>query len=145
MNILVDRTKQDDHQTTGLLSLIQIHEKDGVCREEEVFRSFCIEPPWENNHQNVSRIPPGTYPAVVHQSPKFGKSVWIQDVPGRSEILIHRGNYRRDTLGCILPGRSLIDIDGDGHKDVTSSVDTMNELLSLIEGDELTVTVKDSF
>jgi hypothetical protein len=38
-------------------------------------------------------------------SPRFGRDlIELSDVPGRSEILIHPGNYPRDTQGCVLLG-----------------------------------------
>lgn len=41
-------------------------------------------------------------------------------VPGRTFILIHWGNYWRDTLGCILVGQG-VGVDGDGEPAVWSS------------------------
>ncbi|UGU15226.1 DUF5675 family protein [Sinomicrobium kalidii] len=134
MDIVIHRQKGNDTQTPGHLRVF----KNG----KEVFSCYTLELPDRNNQTWVSRIPAGTYNAVKHQAPKFGNSIWIKDVPNRSEILIHRGNYYRNTLGCILVGRSLVDIDGDGHKDVTNSEETMNTLYNLLEG-ELTVKIID--
>jgi hypothetical protein len=50
-------------------------------------------------------------------------------VPGRSEILIHAGNYVSDTAGCILVGDTPKDLDGDGLIDVPRSQDTLDELI----------------
>lgn len=44
-------------------------------------------------------------------------------VPGRTFILIHWGNYWRDTLGCILVGDGVF-TDGDGEPAVGKSRDT---------------------
>ncbi len=98
-------------------------------KDISVFTFKTMELPWLDNQRRVSCIPKGTYKAVRHNSPKFGETFWIQDVPGRSEILIHKGNYTKDTLGCILPGKAHIDINGDGTMDVTSSKKTMEKIL----------------
>lgn len=134
--IVIMRTKQDEHQTSGTLELFDSNGK--------LFECLTLELPWRNNQQRISRIPDNHYKAVKHQSPKFGNTIWIQDVPNRSEILIHRGNYRRDTLGCILVGEKLIDIDGDGHKDVTNSTATMNKLYELVK-DPVYVNIIDNY
>src|SRR5690554_1329961 len=83
-----------------------------------VFEFVTLELPWKNNERRVSCIPTGIYHAIKHTSPKFKESFWLQDVPGRSEILIHVGNFTREIRGCILPGDRYADIDGDGIIDV---------------------------
>lgn len=66
-----------------------------------------------DNKPFLSRIPAGTYKAKRHKSPRFGDCILIKDVPNRSNILIHVGNYcsvnRTDTQGCILVGLSRHD------------------------------------
>lgn len=101
---------------------------DGV---DMVFNCVTLELPDRQNQRNISRIPAGRYRAIHHVSPRFGPSLWIKDVPGRSEILIHLGNYFTNTRGCILPGRAFADMNRDGELDVTSSRDTMTDLLSI--------------
>jgi len=50
-------------------------------------------------------IPAGTYRLGVYDSPHAGHPVPILlDVPGRSEIEIHCGNFPTDSKGCILLG-----------------------------------------
>jgi len=124
MRIRVLRTIDNGKQTNGVLYV----EKDNKI----LFECFTLELPWKDNQRRVSCIPEGTYKAIKHRSPKFGESVWIQNVPNRSEILIHPANYVRQLLGCIAPGDSLRDIDGDGLDDVTNSRNTMNKILSLL-------------
>ena len=120
MNLILKRTFQNRHKTLGNLFLF-----DGG-------RIICmlktLELPWKNNQRRVSCIPEGTYNVKVHQSPKFGWCLWIQDVPGRSEILIHVGNYTRQILGCVLSGVMHDDIDNDGIMDVKHSGVAMETL-----------------
>lgn len=48
------------------------------------------------------KIPVGNYNAGLQYSQKFGKKLLFLDVPGRSGILIHNGNTKDDTRGCII-------------------------------------------
>lgn len=99
---------------------------------KEIYSCKTLELPWKHNERRVSCIPTGQYKVIKHDSPKFGECFWVQDVPGRSEILIHYGNFYYDILGCILPGRSHVDIDFDGLKDVNFSRDTMDILHKIL-------------
>lgn len=71
-------------------------------------RVLChtLELPWKGNMRNVSCIPPGTYTVEKFVSSKFGRCFRLPFVPNRSGILIHAGNTRDDTQGCILVGQS---------------------------------------
>lgn len=63
-----------------------------------------IERPWLSNRPNISCIPEGSYQLKPYSSERF-PHVWeLQDVPGRSLILIHAGNYAHDIQGCIAVG-----------------------------------------
>ncbi|MBU0626833.1 hypothetical protein KKH82_05460 [Patescibacteria group bacterium] len=57
-------------------------------------------------------IPAGKYICIKHTSPKFGKVFKVNFVPDRTDILIHRGNTKKDTSGCILLGMSEGKLDG---------------------------------
>lgn len=136
MKLELIRCQTDEKQTLGELYLLS--DKDAV-----ISKWKTLELPDKNNQRNISRIPEGKYYAHLHNSPKFGKSLWIKNVPGRSEILIHKGNYHTDIRGCILIGQNHIDINNDGYKDVTSSQKSINKLLSWIEGiDKIEITIK---
>lgn len=93
-------------------------------------RLFTVELPWKSNTRRESCIPGGVYQCEKHLSPSKGLCIAVLDVPNRSNILIHVGNYTRDLLGCIAPGLSQADIDGDGIMDVASSRAAMQILLS---------------
>jgi len=79
----------------------------------EDFRCYTLELPWKNNQRNISCIPSGTYNVKIRLSSKYGQVYWVSDVPDRSFILIHSGNWAGDTSkgykthvnGCILLGK----------------------------------------
>lgn len=51
-------------------------------------------------------IPKGCYEIRFADSPKFGMPMpYICDVPRRSGIMFHKGNYAKDSLGCLLVGK----------------------------------------
>jgi hypothetical protein len=116
MNVTIERFYQDDC-TLGIL-------KYGN------FRCFTLELPDLDNQKNISCISAGVYKAKKHISTKNGKVIEIQDVPNRTYIQIHAGNYTRQIQGCILVGDSIKYLDNDLTPDVTNSVNTKNKLLT---------------
>ena len=132
MKAILSRT-YNNNETLGSLFVV-----DG---EREVFKCKTIELPDNGNQRNTSCIPEGGYIVQKHISPSKGLCFHVLDVPGRSNILIHIGNYvsssggRTDSLGCILPGRYFTDINDDGNIDVAESTVTMQKLLSVLPDD----------
>lgn len=68
-----------------------------------------LEPPWKNNRKLISCIPLGKYFCKSERHPRFGQTWLVTDVPGRSAIYFHVGNFRNETEGCILVGESVGD------------------------------------
>lgn len=131
------RTKKTNYQTLGELEVLK--PGSGPAR---VFAT--LELPWQNNQRNISCVPTGFYRLTKRFSPKYGDHFLLEDVPNRSLILIHHGNYAKDTKGCILIGRSVIDLDGDRRLDITNSQNSMETLNALTEGtSELFILIQD--
>lgn len=98
-----------------------------------VVASFAtLELPWRNNQRNISRIPSALYSVSPRYSARFGQHLHVLDVPNRSHILFHVGNWPRNTDGCILVGMGFADIDNDGLLEVASSRIAMNQLNELV-------------
>jgi len=94
----------------------------------EIF-CYTLELPWRENRKNISCIPIGEYEVERRTSEKYGEHFHILDVPDRSYILIHSGNFHNQIRGCVLVGEELADINKDGLPDVTNSKKTMKMLL----------------
>lgn len=80
---------------------------------------YTLEEPWRDVDKDgfgdtgVSRIPAGRYPWRLAMSPKRGYEVlWVDKVPHRVAVQIHRGNTVDDTEGCILVGTSFGSLSG---------------------------------
>lgn len=125
MKVIIDRLNEGDKQTESLLTIL--NEK-----EETIFNCYTLELPWNDNKKQISCIPKGEYNVEKRQSTKYKNHFHVLDVPNRSYILIHQGNYNWHTKGCILVGKTLTDINGDGLRDVTGSVATMNKLNDIL-------------
>ncbi|MGC6415343.1 MAG: DUF5675 family protein [Bacteroidia bacterium] len=62
-----------------------------------------IELPDKQNQRNISCIPKGVYTWQKVKRTSNGKdALYIRDVEGRSQILIHQGTKPSHTQGCIL-------------------------------------------
>jgi hypothetical protein len=123
-----------DKQTHGILEVFD--EDTG----ELEFTCNTLELPDRQNQRSISCIPEGFYDVIPRNSVKYSDHLHITNVDGRSLILIHWGNYagsmnprtgHSDIRGCILVGNALVDIDGDGIKDITSSKNTFKELMKV--------------
>lgn len=131
-DIILTRLEDNGKQTTGRLI---VPDTDFACRSLELS--------WRDNEQNVSAIPPKPQEVKTYEWERLEKSpsfshphIWIKDIPNRSYVKIHRGNYAsgedRQILGCILVGDGLTDINGDGQRDTTNSTQTLKKLLSKV-------------
>ena len=69
---------------------------------------WSIERPWLDNAPNVSCIPVGEYEMGWRESPRFGETWHVKDVPDRTHILIHVANFSKDVQGCIGLGMDLM-------------------------------------
>ena len=78
----------------------------GVLLKDDVPLCVTLELPWRDNQRDVSCIPEGWYQFRQVDSPRFGDTFEVRDVPGRTNILFHAGNTVEDSSGCILLGLS---------------------------------------
>ncbi len=66
-------------------------------------RLATVERPWLDNKVSISCIPVGEYHCSPRRYNRGGYDAYIvNDVPGRTYILFHIGNYVRNSNGCIL-------------------------------------------
>ena len=94
------RLRRSDQGTEGMLVT-------------EDFKCRTLELPWRDNQRQISCIPPAEYKVDMRLSNKYGRVYWVREVPNRTYILIHSGNYAGDkskgfkshVMGCILLGK----------------------------------------
>lgn len=105
---------------------------------------WTLEDKWLNNQSGVSCIPSSTYqfePWAWNHAADFPKTWKLQNVPKRSDILIHWGNWHTNTRGCILVGMGL-SID-EKTSMVTNSKKAIDILRSIIGQKGGVITVLD--
>ena len=117
--ISIDRWNKDNC-TLGILKI------DG-------FSCFTLELPDKNNEPDISCIPRGRYGYYKRNSPKNGNVLELRNVPDRTFIQVHAGNFTRQIQGCILVGESIKFLDDDDIPDVTNSRNTLKKLLSKVK------------
>ena len=98
------------------------------------FNCWILEPPSRKNGDSPVCIPSGTYKIEMRWSEKHQMEVpGLLNVPGRTDIEIHPGNFEQgaagkdDSLGCLLPG------DDYSTDFVSNSKVTFSKLSSLIQ------------
>lgn len=101
----------------------------GVLLQGEIPFAVTLERPWLDNRKGESCIPPGHYQCVRVQSAKFGDTFMVKDVPGRSEILFHKGNLADDSHGCILVGEQFNPV--LGRPGISASKEGFAEFLNI--------------
>ena len=96
--VYINRIQETDQGTLGLFSVPALY-----------FYCYSLELPNRDNKRNYSRVNPKRYLCKWTQSPKYGFVPLLQDVDGRSGVLMHSLNYAGDALkkwlthsqGCI--------------------------------------------
>jgi hypothetical protein len=116
MKALLLRFHRQD-RTTGLFTLLDDD-------ENQVFQCKTLELPDRENQRLISCIPKGEYIVIKAFSPKFGLCFRVTNVQNRDNILIHVGNFLKDTTGCILIGESF-----SSRWDLVNSKVTLKKLL----------------
>lgn len=77
-------------------------------------------------------IPFGTYEVKMQFSSHFQKMMpYLQNVPGFSGVMVHNGNYTKDTKGCILVGTTE-NHDTENYT-IGNSVKALAELIAIIK------------
>lgn len=87
------RAWADDRCTLGMLTI--------ECVKHDPF--FTLENPKRESEKD-SLIPTGSYICQPYSGTKFKNVYIVNNVPDRSAILFHWGNFEKDTEGCILIG-----------------------------------------
>lgn len=107
MNLYLQAIAQTESSTLSALT------------KEGEFICFFLEDGYrEKKVPGETRIPPGKYRILQRRHGGFFtqyKKRWghtfvpeLENVPGFSDILIHAGNTKEDTRGCLLPGMTAI-------------------------------------
>jgi hypothetical protein len=81
-----------------------------VVNGKEIPFAITVEPEDKNNQSNISCIPPGEYEAFLREAETSRRDydVWeLLNVPGRTNIQIHKGVTEDSSLGCIIVGESF--------------------------------------
>lgn len=77
----------------------------GIFLADGVYSGDSLELPWKSNAEFVSCIPEGEYELVWKETGhEIGPCYEVQNVEGRTGILIHKANDVLELEGCIAPG-----------------------------------------
>jgi len=116
-----------------IVELIRLEEdfKDGTFGVLKINKEvFCVtlEPPDIENARNISSIPAQQYVCRRVDSPRYGDTFEICDVPFRTNVLVHPGNQVIHTQGCVLLAQHFGKLRGD--RAVLNSGNTFRAFLS---------------
>ena len=112
--LVIQRGQSTDQGTPGAAEL---YNAAGVA----LWQGADMELPDRGDAPDISRIPAGVYIASYYFSNTFQRKVYhVQNVPGRTAIEIHIGNFagdkskgfRSDVLGCTVLGTEIGTIEG---------------------------------
>lgn len=107
------------------------------------FQCKSLERSYKNNQPNISAIPSGTY--LCQWKFKFNSLAYhyqVMNVPNRSGIFIHAGNYFFDSAGCILLGTGYANLNSDKEVDIINSKITIKQFETLMNKKDFTLVIK---
>ena len=131
--MIIKRVKEIKDATIGVFS---IFDELG----NELLTGYTLEPAGpDTTVPNLDkRIPQGRYNAVWSYSPKFKRRLPLLSnelVSKDRRILIHSGNYGKDTSGCIIIGSDL------GKNGIFNSIKKFKEFLEVVKFDDFIVEI----
>ncbi len=74
------------------------------------FLTHTLELPWNNNRSFISSIPAGTYSAFLRYDKNDKWRLQLENVPNRSGVQIHIGNWPSQIEGCVLVGNKAFNV-----------------------------------
>ena len=131
-----------------VVEIIRLEESEqgtfGVMKVNKEVLCFTLEPKDMENASNISSIPAQQYICKRIDSPGHGDVFEVKNVPGRTHVLIHPGNTSTDTLGCILPGEKVGEL--EGKRAVLSSGKAFYKFMERMQGyDSFHLTIQEVF
>jgi hypothetical protein len=110
MELILNRRFLGEDYTIGMLSIDGEYFCDTL---EDKDRALTQATPLDEIRKtkipHETAIPTGVYKVIVNLSPAKKRLLpRLLDVPGFSGILIHRGNTKHDSSGCILVGENKV-------------------------------------
>lgn len=134
-NITITRTSENDKSVTGEVFV------------NGIFACHSLELPWKNNASYISSIPSGTYDAILRYDKADKWRLQLLNVPGRSGIQLHVGNWPTQIEGCVLVGDQVYNY----KNELRNSVQAYNRIKEQFYGTrnptstpdvDITVTIK---
>ena len=141
--LVIQRGQSTDQGTPGSAELLNAA---GI----ELWKGADMELPDRGNAPEISRIPAGVYTAIYAWSNTFQRKVYhVQNVPGRSAVEIHIGNFagdkskgfRSDVLGCTVLGTEIGTL--EGQTACLDSADAYKAFVAATGGADIEVEYRD--
>jgi len=135
MKLLLERKWYSKNSTIGELYI------------NHIFFCYTLEPRTRLDGKKVSgttAIPSGIYTVIMKFSPKFKQELpSLVAVPRFRNILMHIGNWAKDTGGCILVGKSK---GNDAIYNSGITLENLRERITMVEraGQNVTIEIKDN-
>ena len=121
-----------------------LHGTFGVLKINKSVFCVTLEPPDRENVRNLSSIPVQQYECHRFDSPRYGDTFKIMNVPGRDNVLFHGGNIAKHTKGCILVAQYFGKL--KGNRAVLNSGATFKNFMRIMEGhDSFHLTIKELY
>jgi len=131
VNLLIIRDEFTDKSTIGKLFL----NSEWLCD--------TLELPYRDNQRSISCIPAGQYKVRLRTAKESSSRNYlhllVEDVKDRSYILVHIGNFPKDTRGCILVG---IGREQDRVKNSTLAMELLVKEILNLGGTNINLIIK---
>jgi len=124
MKVIITRFKEINDGTIGKFQVLE--------GSTVLMSCFCLEPAGPDTTESGKdrRIPKGNYKIVEHDSQRYQRKlplIYNENVPKSRAILIHGGNFPKDTLGCVLLGETY------NNQGVLNSQPMLKKFLSIVK------------
>jgi hypothetical protein len=132
-----------------VLELIRLEENHdygtfGILKISKMVACVTLEPSDQLNAPFISSIPAQQYMCKRVNSPKYGQTWEVENVPNRLSILFHAGNVSEDTEGCIILAQHFGKLRGD--RAVLNSGVTFNNFMHITKDRvKLSLTIREVY